>query len=101
MHLRQDALGEMDGRSRAWKDELRGWVRAVVAEGEVFSIEAEEEKREDEEHDQGGAEQKDDTQKVGRVGWKLLNLHARLDARGARLGAFFDLGAWRLVQPDR
>jgi hypothetical protein len=67
-------------------------VRSVVAEGKVFSIEAEEEKREDEEHDQSGAEEKDDAQKVGLVGWELLDIHKELDARGGRVGALFDFG---------
>ena len=77
-------------------------MRAVVAEGEVFSIEAEEKKREDEEHDQSGAEEKDDAQKVGLVGWKLLDFHKKLDARGGRIGAFFDfeLGGGRNLTDD-
>ena len=64
-------------------------MRAVVAEGEVFSIEAEEEKREDEKHDQSGAEEEDDAQEVRLVGGKLLDLHDRLDAGGGRAGALF------------
>jgi len=81
---------------------VRGGVRAVVAEREVFSIEAEEEKREDEEHDQSGAEEKDDAQKVGLVGWELLDFHNELDAREGCVGSFFDfeLGGGRNLTDD-
>jgi len=72
------------------KDELRGGVGAVVTEGEVFSIEAEEDKREDEDHDQADAKEDDDEEEVGLVGRKLLDFHTELDATGGRLGSFFD-----------
>ena len=42
------------------KGELRGGVRAVMAKGEVFSVEADEENREDKDHDQGDAKEDDD-----------------------------------------
>jgi len=71
---------------------LRGGVRGVVAEGEVFSVEADEEPREDEDHDQGDAEKDDHEQEVRLVGWTLLDFHEELDARGGRVGAFLDFG---------
>ena len=77
-------------------------MRAVVAEGEVFSIEAEEDKREDEDHDQADAKEDDDEEEVGLVGRKLLDFHKELDAREGCVGSFFDfeLGGGRNLTDD-
>ena len=84
------------------EDELRGGMCAVVTEGEVFPVEADEENRQDENHDQGDAGEDDDEEKVGLVGWELLDFHKELDAWGGRVGAFFDfeLGCGRNLTDD-
>jgi len=80
---------------------LRGGVRAVVTEGEVFSVEADEEDREDKDHDQGDAKEDDDEEKIRLVGWTLLDFHKELDAGGGRLGTFFDFALGCGAHPDR
>ncbi len=80
---------------------MRGGVRAVVTEGEVFSVEADEEDREDKDHDQGDAKEDDDEEKIRLVGWTLLDFHKELDAGGGRLGAFFDFALGCGAHPDR
>lgn len=84
------------------EDELRGGVGAVMAEGEVLSVEADEDHREDEDHDQADAKEDDDAEKVGLVGWKLFDFHGRLDARGGGLGTHFNfaLGGWCNLTDD-
>ncbi len=63
-----------------------------MAEGEVFSVEVDEEPGEDKDYDQGDTEEDDDEEKVRLVGWTLLDFHKELDAWGGRVGAFFDFG---------
>jgi hypothetical protein len=46
------------------KNELRGWVGPVVMEGEVTSIEVDEEVGEDKEHQKRGSGQEYDQEKV-------------------------------------
>ena len=72
----------------------------MVTEGEVFSVEADEKDREDEDHDQSDAKKDDDEEKIRLVGWKLLDFHKKLDARGGRIGAFFDFELGGGGQPD-
>jgi hypothetical protein len=70
------------GRARGrGDDELRGGVRTVVAEGEVFAVEVDEEVRDDEDHEDGYPEKDQDEEKVGLVGWELLDFHTNLDAK--------------------
>lgn len=47
----------------------------VVAEGEVFSVEVDEDDREDEDHDQSDAGEDDDEEKIWLVGRKLFDVH--------------------------
>lgn len=78
----------------------------MVAEGEVISVEVDEEVREDEEPDQDDAGEDDDQEEVGFVGRALLDLHRKLDARSrddveaAGWGPDFWLGGERNLTDD-
>lgn len=50
----------MSGRRGVGEDELRGGVRGVMAEDEVFSVEVDEGVRDDEDHEDGGSEEDED-----------------------------------------
>jgi hypothetical protein len=47
----------------------------------MFSVEVDEEVRDDEDHEDGDAEKDKDEEKVRLVGWELLYVHRDLDAR--------------------
>jgi hypothetical protein len=63
-----------------------------MTEGEVFSVEADEENREDKDHDQGDAEEDDDEEKIRLVGGTLLDFHKELDAGEGAWGCSLILG---------
>jgi hypothetical protein len=74
-----DRSGERGRRRKRLQDELRGWVLPVAPE-ELASVQVEEEDRQDEDDDERSGKEEDHRQKAGLVGWKLLKLHAALDA---------------------
>ena len=57
------------------ENELRGGVGAVMAEGEVVSVEVDERIRDDEDHDDGDSEEDEAEEKVRLFGWDLLYFH--------------------------
>ena len=57
------------------EDELRGGVGAVMAKGEMVSVEADKEVREDKDCYQEDSGEDDDEEKVRFIGWKLLDVH--------------------------
>jgi len=81
-------------------------VRAVMAEGEVFSVVVDEGVRDDEDHEDGDAEEDEDEEKVRLIGGELFDFHEELDARvGGSVGVAgresdFELGGCRNLTDD-
>jgi len=63
------------GRGGGRQNILRGGVGPVMTEGEVASVEVDEEIREDKQSDEHHAGEEDDEEEVGLVGCTLLDFH--------------------------
>ncbi len=64
----------------------------VVTEAKVFSVEVDEEIRDDKDHEDGDAKEDEDEEKIRLIGWELLDFHKdRMRRADWRL---------RLLRPD-